>query len=87
MDMISLLAAIFGKGFLDYRVRILLFVVGLTIFTIRARRIFKTYKQATEEAEKAERDYKVAVMLQAKQGHEALAAPEPKAKIQPQPAA
>lgn len=83
--MITLLTAIFGKSFLNPKVRILLFVIGITIFTIRARRIFKTYKQATEEAAKAEQDYKVGMMLQAQQGHEVLAAP-PAPKVEAQPA-
>lgn len=87
MSVISLLVAIFGKDFLNPKLRILLLAVGLTIFTIRARKIFKTYKTAQDEAAKAEQDYKVAVMLRAKQGHEALAEPEPKAKVEPKLAA
>lgn len=85
MSVITLLAAIFGKDFLNPKVRILLLVFGLTLFTIRARKIFKDYKKAEEEAAKAEQDYKVAMMLQAQQGHEALATPEPKAKLLPKP--
>lgn len=85
MGVISLLVAIFGKNFLNPKVRMLLLALGLTIFTIRARKIYKTYEKAQKEAEKAEQDYKVAVMLQAKQGHkiEDVMPPEPKAEAQP----
>jgi len=72
--MISLLVAIFGKNFLDYRIRMLLLAVGLTVFTIKARKILKAHG----EAKQAEQDYKVALALRAEQQHSQAVAATPK---------